>query len=405
MESQPQNNGSGFEILQRYHEGKLSPAERHALEKAALEDPFLAAALEGYAFTATAGTDVAELQKRLEAKTKNSNKSGLLFNLNYKGWLRIAAVFIVLLGAGWGSYQLLTSEKNKLAIAKDSIETTTDSTESVASKISTFSNSTADSTKAEPTTSMANKPVETSPKKLKKLPPATGTPSPEISEETALKAPENKPTVQAFARTANADISDSNKKEAVLFQGKVVDAKGNALPFATIASKDKQLITTTDLNGSFTLPSLDTNVMVTASAVGFQPLSLQLTAPAPNVFILPESASALNEVVVTALGKRNKKAVQKTYLESGSLEPAEGWQRFDDYIAQNIKPPENEEQKRVSGEVILAFEVSEIGEPVNIKVVNSLCASFDAEAIRLLKSGPKWKKGKKGKKGKVKIRF
>ena len=34
--------------IERYHKGLLSPKERHDLEKAALDDPFLADALEGY---------------------------------------------------------------------------------------------------------------------------------------------------------------------------------------------------------------------------------------------------------------------------------------------------------------------------------------------------------------------
>ena len=45
----PSDNQPGYnrENLLRYISGKMSPAEMHALEKAALEDPFLADALEG----------------------------------------------------------------------------------------------------------------------------------------------------------------------------------------------------------------------------------------------------------------------------------------------------------------------------------------------------------------------
>ncbi|HEU4471807.1 MAG TPA: TonB family protein, partial [Flavisolibacter sp.] len=88
-----------------------------------------------------------------------------------------------------------------------------------------------------------------------------------------------------------------------------------------------------------------------------------------------------------------------------SLEPAKGWAHFDDYVASNLKTPEEFKTKRpLSGEVELAFDVNKNGEPVNITVVKSLCNECDEEAIRLLKEGPKWKKNKKGK-GKVTIRF
>jgi hypothetical protein len=41
--------------------------------------------------------------------------------------------------------------------------------------------------------------------------------------------------------------------------------------------------------------------------------------------------------------------------------------------------------------------VNENGEPINITVENSQCTQCNEEAIKLLKEGPKWKKGKKGK--------
>ena len=37
-----------FEDIQRYLQGKMSAAEMHAIEKAALQDPFLADAIEGF---------------------------------------------------------------------------------------------------------------------------------------------------------------------------------------------------------------------------------------------------------------------------------------------------------------------------------------------------------------------
>jgi len=46
--------------IRRYYEGQMSPAERHALEAAALEDPFLADAVDGYANAPTAGTELQE---------------------------------------------------------------------------------------------------------------------------------------------------------------------------------------------------------------------------------------------------------------------------------------------------------------------------------------------------------
>ncbi len=86
-----------------------------------------------------------------------------------------------------------------------------------------------------------------------------------------------------------------------------------------------------------------------------------------------------------------------------SLEPAEGWTKYDDYVASNIKEPEELKDKPVHGEVELSFEVNNEGEAINITVVKSLCEKCDKEAIRLLKAGPKWKR--ENKKGRIKINF
>ena len=53
----------------RYHDGNMEAKEMHSLEKAALEDPFLADALEGYIHTSSATEDVQHLRSLLAEKT------------------------------------------------------------------------------------------------------------------------------------------------------------------------------------------------------------------------------------------------------------------------------------------------------------------------------------------------
>ena len=56
--------------IHRYHSGLMSPAERNALEKAALEDPFLEEALEGYAHAADPTNDLTILRSRLDERVR-----------------------------------------------------------------------------------------------------------------------------------------------------------------------------------------------------------------------------------------------------------------------------------------------------------------------------------------------
>ena len=118
---------------------------------------------------------------------------------------------------------------------------------------------------------------------------------------------------------------------------------------------------------------------------------------------MQHSKENLNEVVVVHMGAQ-KSAKARPVAKFEELEPAQGWSNFNEYIAENLKQPEDLKEKAVSGEVELSFEVNKEGEAVNIKVERSLCGKCDEEAVRLLKEGPKWKK-KKDKKGRVTIHF
>ena len=121
-----------------------------------------------------------------------------------------------------------------------------------------------------------------------------------------------------------------------------------------------------------------------------------------NVVLQPTN-EGLSEVVV--LSKKQAAARKITEPKVDTLEPTIGWAKFDEYIANNITAPEELKTKQMlSREVELVFDVNSNGDPVNITVAKSLCASCDQEAIRLLREGPKWKK-KKNRKGKVTIRF
>jgi len=93
----------------------------HALEKAALDDPFLADALEGYAVRdVNSSTDIAELKNRL---TNRIEKEATIVPIaTYKkiafSWWKIAAMIVVIAGAGLIVYQIgFNSKKNDIAQA------------------------------------------------------------------------------------------------------------------------------------------------------------------------------------------------------------------------------------------------------------------------------------------------
>jgi TonB family protein len=85
--------------MERYLQGKMTPQERHALEKKALSDPFLADAIEGAENINSDlfGSDVAGLQDKILKRQRSGNRTA---------W-RIAASIGLLIGAGVTLYLLI----------------------------------------------------------------------------------------------------------------------------------------------------------------------------------------------------------------------------------------------------------------------------------------------------------
>jgi len=106
--------------IEKYHQGKLSPQERHAMEKAALDDPFLADALEGYAVAGgQAAKDLDELRTRLAERTGQAR----VIPIKKKGGgpfpvLRVAAMIAVIAGAGYLTYELAFNNNSRKEVAK-----------------------------------------------------------------------------------------------------------------------------------------------------------------------------------------------------------------------------------------------------------------------------------------------
>lgn len=64
------------------------------------------------------------------------------------------------------------------------------------------------------------------------------------------------------------------------------------------------------------------------------------------------------------------------------------------YLGKNIKYPSIAQENNIQGRVIVEFVVNKDGSIVEPKVIRSLDASCDKEALRVIKAMPKWKPGK-----------
>ena len=64
-----------------------------------------------------------------------------------------------------------------------------------------------------------------------------------------------------------------------------------------------------------------------------------------------------------------------------------------DYLSKNVKYPKEAYDKGIQGRVIVQYVVEKDGDISNVKVVRSIDPLLDAEAVRVIKSMPKWKPG------------
>lgn len=344
--------------IERYHSGALSAAEMHALEKAALDDPFLADALEGYAFAQTPAADNAALQQRLQQRIgENEKRRGLFYIGN--NWLKIAALFVLIAGGGWLTFRLFTSEPATDLATSKQVQNQTP-TEGLADSV---------------TVTASDAPVTT---------------QTTVADENKVLVPQRPPeqnaTVQRELEAVPTVIPPSafGRRVADSLQNEVYAARERSVA----EERQKDLYQKAEA-----LSKSHTDAATKMDTIRNFNIAMQ------------RDTTGLTEVVV-GYGQQKRTAPPRPRAAAvvvDTLEPAGGWTRFDDYVASNLKEPEELKAKGVKGEVELSFEVNKEGEPVNITVTKPLCEKCDEEAIRLLKEGPKWKKGKK--KGKVKIKI
>jgi TonB family protein len=75
-----------------------------------------------------------------------------------------------------------------------------------------------------------------------------------------------------------------------------------------------------------------------------------------------------------------------------------GEQAMMDFVAKNVKYPQEARDKEISGRVYVSFVVEKDGSVSNVKVVRGIGGGCDEEAARVIKGMPKWKSGmQKGK--------
>lgn len=414
------NNIKNFtaQDIEKYHKGLLSAQEKHDLEKAALDDPFLADALEGYAVAGiNAADDLAELKQRLTERTEKAKVKPMHGGRSlFTPFLRVAAMLIILVGAGLLVYQFAFNKKDT-----ELAQTTQKDSEVVKTSTSNIGEPTQDiSTTLPPTTGnkeekskdtkagpvgnvtttreipasvqddIAKKDiaVESANEKNETRVVTAGAPSKptETASTTTRKVEAEAVKDEAKTKTTLAKKQDGDKeiarsrnyqqpdgaannrdaaggrqqqeyynqnRAANTFRGRVTDATNRGLPFANVTNMDDHVGTYTDAQGYFALTSPDSILNVQIRSLGYDNTQVQLRKDVTsNKVVLQEDSQNLSEVVISRQKPNTAARASENNRKLVEPEPQDGWDNYDSYLANNLNAPGDFKQKTTTDNTV-----------------------------------------------------
>lgn len=359
-------NKQRYNLIQQYLNGSLEPGRMHELEKEALEDPFLAEALEGYAeFDGSAQPHLSLLQRQLEVRiAENAEKKNVFFFT----WQRIsvaAAASLLFISASILFWMKGTNTESRLAGNAKNVEVTLTPDDKLGQEGPAIEEYT------------QNEAIVAETKSLR-----------------ALKQSESPAKVQEKVLTSRA------ASQGRVSQSYEAKRSPDAVNFNPTVKK------ATDMTANKPL----VRESLIASAGTYSPGTL-----APNVPVyVPNKleSQVLNEVSVADSSIVHQKALatvisyrsQSQVLSQDTIQPIDGWENYQAYIRQNKRLPAPAGNE---GSVVITFTVDSNGKPDTCRIEKGIDESYNAEAIRLLKEGPLWKSTKTGRKhlGYIKVDF
>lgn len=416
-------HGVDPEMIRQYLAGELDDKAMHILERRAMDDPFLAEALEGFGMhTPDQEAHLSDLESRLTARVQAGEKRRMI--PVYYRWAAAAAVLILAgIGTLWIWQQglpqgeIARTEEKQTPVAPGAV--TNESGRPVVPVAESLKNRQADAPQALPPAPLASNEGATA-KQEATIQEDTST----VAAEAAAQAPAMMRMDRSMAdnaipsgtpdslhteedRIASSDIklrkkaayapatviapqskevsvaenSNPNKRQ---LQGKVVDASQRNVGLAgvSVGLEGGRTGTLTDGEGNFTI-AVDSAAPVQLSvySIGYEGKKMNVGSKENDLKIaLKQQDNALSETVVVNPGKIVYKAPA----------PMNGVKSYEEYLAAHTQYPPTAAAKNIKGKVRISFMVLPDGTLKDFKVTRKLQPECDQEAIRVIKEGPQW---------------
>lgn len=408
--------------IEKYLKGELTPAEMHALENEALNNPFLAEALEGgeQLDAADFSKDVAELNERI-MKRKSASWTWTV-RIAASLLLLAISIFVIWITLKQDPEQTLALEQN--TPAKDSISKITETKPDPATqpeepkKEEPAPSPIAEVKKETPPSSSANlkqrskkssseRNAET---KIEQAPQLSETAVVEkkledkVSERIAESLPEQKREVATIDPGKRDELQLPSANEIKLAEGYIeaVDARptivtgrvlsaedGTPLPDVSIALKGTSVMTKTDAHGRYTITANSREKTLVYSSEGLESTEVKIdgidSTYLPVKIEMTEAAQ--EEAAVETSGMRD---FGPTNVYTIPAHPESGNRAFKQYLEKNHKYPREAKDTKIEGTVIIEFKVDATGALSEFKIVRGIGNGCDEELIRLILQGVKW---------------
>lgn len=443
--------------IEKYLRGELPTREMHALEKRALDDPFLADALEGVSgidahdFT----QDMAQVRQALNARVSPKKTIPLwIWPARIAASLLLIAVatFVIIRLQAPEQEELLTYKANKdQVIEEPAAKPGTDSVSD--SKTDYLSLKDADKVESAPVfkspdpdlipppkprsgaarrsdaiqseiarhapaeqalPAVTEPPAEADAVVTETAPPVSSQPAPEAKKEFRLRQahePVRDDRLSSrhygYTVTPRADTTTAATVMPFTIHGRVTADDGSALPGVNVVIKGSATGTVTDIHGNYQVKLTDPGTTLVYSFIGMESKEVPVdNNPILNVTLNPDAAE-LSEVVVVGYGE-GKDEDDKPLPTFDMAEPAGGRRAFKKYLADKMVYPQEALDNKIEGRVTIQFTVETSGQVSNFNVVKGIGYGCDDEVIRLIKEGPRWspmKRDAEPVKGRVRVRM
>jgi hypothetical protein len=347
--------------IEQYLQGKLSPASMHELEKAALQDPFLADAIEGYttADLRQAKEDLALVHQQLMADEPATVKI-IPVSVQSNNWWRIAAVFLVLAGTALIARYLITNTTKRQEIAKAPLYI-------APQKDSVYKNEIAATQKTK---------IIIQKEKIKAIP--------QYMDTSALA----RVHVSASANSKAGIPSKVDKMLVVKASSFLGDDKNITNPGVNIAQANAE--------------SVATDQGLLAGTVKGLKMEKKMRDPLVTEFyyVNDSTKATLKEVVVVGYDVARKKDLTgsipapaiagKVAVPEEAISPVGGWQAFNEYLIAKLGLAKTPTKTGTYGSIHAKLTFKGAGKVSKATIIHSFNNQLNRKIARAIKKGPLW---------------